>query len=221
MRNTFGRDKGAAMREVIRRFLALLATVVLATFVAACAQRTALAPSPVPTAPVGAQTPTVTEAEITTESLTYGLPTVSLQEGLSKMQRRVSLPDPLVAGTPIAVMISHGPKGANSLWIQYSRGTFLQIEPRHPGQGPGVFASNYVGLSMRHPDGSPYIRTERIAGRETVIATAGELVAGKMPAQTIRDSFVSWIENGYVYVLQPRTHEATLSVLLEVAASTP
>jgi hypothetical protein len=41
-----------------------------------------------------------------------------------------------------------------------------------------------------------------------------------MPAQVIRESLVSWIGTGYVYILQPRTPEATLSVLLGVAAAT-
>jgi hypothetical protein len=217
-----GPEEDTQRSRAIARWTLIVLGVLVAAGVGIVAVRAAFAP-PARPALSAAQVPPKASAQDNTSSqpLTYGLPVVTLEEGRRQMQRRVDLPDPKTVGAPLAVMVSHGPKGANSLWIQYSKGFFLQIEPRHPGQGPGVFASNYVGLSMRHPDGTPYIRTERIAGRDTVIATAGELVAGKMPAQVIKANLVSWIENGYVYVLQPREPEVTLPMMLDVAAATP
>jgi hypothetical protein len=155
------------------------------------------------------------------------LPIVTLSDGLAQMQRPVSLPADRIAGTPVAVVVDHGAHKQNSLYLQYPNGVLLLIRPlsREPG---GVFdARATVELShasgYTHPDGSPVLRLERIAGRDTVVATAGWALQHGHQTPASSGNVVDWSQNGYVYVLESLGPPpgASLATLLKVAASVP
>jgi hypothetical protein len=155
------------------------------------------------------------------------LPIVTLSDGLAQMQRPVSLPDERVAGTPDAVVVDHGLHKQNKLYVHYPTGVFLQVRPLSLEPG-GVFdARATVALSRAsgytHPDGSPVLRLERIAGRDTVVATEGWILQHGHQTPASGGNVVDWSQNGYVYVLEPLgpTHAASLATLLRVAASIP
>ena len=149
------------------------------------------------------------------------LPIVSLSDGLSQMQRPVSLPDVRVAGTPDAVVVNHGPHKANSLWLHYPTGIFLQIHPNDEAYSAWVSVARASG--MTHPDGSQYVRLVRVAGRDTAVMTQGWLVQHGRKLGMSAENAVSWGQNGYVYVLEPLSPPgpASLATMLKVAASVP
>lgn len=148
------------------------------------------------------------------------LPFVPLATGLAQMQRPLALPDVRVAGEPDAVVVNHGPHKANSLWLHYPTGIRLIVSP----QPFDARADVARAASMTHPDGSPYVHLERIAGRDTAVVTEGEVLQDKRATPFgSGGNAVIWGANGYTYGLTPMSppHPATLASLLKVAASVP
>ena len=204
------------MRRIVS--LALLAALMLA--LAACAPDSSTPPqrsepSPVTSAPV---TPAARLDEMGPPYSSGVLPEITLAQGLEQMKTRVSLPPAAVAGVPDAVMIGHNKGNPNSIWIHYSNGVSLQVEPAAINVlGMGKYPKPEL-MKQRHPDGTPYFRFETVAGRRTLISVAGP--ASEVGYPTAPGDAVSWVHDGYVYWLSPNPpNPASLDTLIAVARS--
>jgi uncharacterized membrane protein len=114
---------------------------------------------------------------------------------------------------------------ANSLWVHYSNGVFLEVVPAtQDGFGTGTYPTA-AELTLRHEDGTRYLSFRRIAGRKTLVATAGGVVTQKTSSGIemggTGGEAVTWAENGYVYRIQPSPPiPASLALLVEVEKAT-
>jgi hypothetical protein len=107
------------------------------------------------------------------------------------------------------------------MWVHYDKGLQLEVIPRAIDVlGTGVYPSA-AELALVHADGSRYLSWKQIAGRKTLVGTAGPVHSpgGSGPRGNPGPN-VSWVENGDVYRLLPcPPHPVALQVLLEVAGS--
>ena len=147
------------------------------------------------------------------------LPIVSLAAGLAQVPHRVSLPSATVAGVADVVVIDHHANSNNGLFIHYSTGIFLAVEP-FPVT-PSQFA-NMSSSDVTHADGSRYLSVETIRGRETAVATKGPLFQGGRQLHGDGVDVLNWNEGGMHYMLKAfGQHPASLDLLRQVAGAMP
>lgn len=223
------RSVGLAMGVAV---MIAVASVLIASCSSASKSRSAAPPKPAPLAAPRASAGRAHGTVIDDLDATIS-PGVSLDEGLRRFGRNVSLPDPSLVGTPRKVVVDDSGESPSDyvLLIGYDSGIKLEVEPGdHHVQKALRGDYDFVQFSdgRRHP-----FEVQMIAGRKTVVRRRGtQVLPSGIPGARTRyyelPGLLMWVEDGLEYSLQDgsgstfaETPSTSISMddLIRVAAS--